>query len=302
MSGGRTPLVASAMGLGAGVVWSFGAIAARLADGADAFQYLVWRSVGIIVVVELLGLLREPRRRATVRAWTAGRTMMLANVMLFVASIGFVYAVKNTTVANAAFLGSTTPVFAVLIARVVLKERLDRTTIASVALAFTGLAIMLAGDLSGGNTAGNLAAICSAAGFAGYAIVVRSDPDEDWSPVLPGYALMMIVVCGAVTVTQGHTLVPSGTDIAWALLHGGVFIVVGTFLFNVASRQVSAAAMTIFAQTEMVLVPVWGFLVLHDRPRATTLLGGLVIVVAIVGKAVLDARRRTDVILVPEPV
>ena len=39
------PFLASLVALGSGVVWSFGAIAARLADQSDAFQYLIWLSL-----------------------------------------------------------------------------------------------------------------------------------------------------------------------------------------------------------------------------------------------------------------
>jgi uncharacterized membrane protein len=184
-----------------------------------------------------------------------------------------------------------------IIARIVLKERFTRVTIASICIAFVGLAVMVAGDLSAGNMVGNLSALGSAVGFAGYAVVVRSNPDEDWSPVLPGYGVMMIAICGIVTLAHGKPLAPPMPDIGWALLHGGVFIVVGTILFNVASRQVHAAAMTIFAQTEMVLVPIWAFLFLGDVPKVTTLVGGGIIVVAIVGKAIIDHRTNTDEIV-----
>ena len=92
------------MALGAGAVWSFGAVTARLADEADAFQYLIWRSIGIIAVIELLAR-RRGKPSQTVRAYTSGRTMMVANLMLLLASLGFVYAVKTTTAANAAFRG-----------------------------------------------------------------------------------------------------------------------------------------------------------------------------------------------------
>jgi len=101
---------------------------------------------------------------------------------------------------------------------------------------------------------------------------------------------MMIVICGIVTVAHGKTLVPPAGDVGWALLHGGVFIVVGTVLFNVASRRVPAAAMTVFSQSEMVLVPVWSFIVLSESPKATTLVGGAIVFVAILGKAFADAR------------
>ncbi len=282
------PLVASAMAVGAGAVWSLGVVTARFADQSDAFQYLIWRSVGIIIVVEILGRVRG-KPAQTVRAFTSGRMMLIANVMLLIASLGFVYAVKTTTAANAAFLGSTSPVFGAIAARMFLRDKLTRVTIASILVAFVGLFVMMAGDLEAGSTVGNLSALSAAVGFAGYAVCVRSNPDQDWSPVLPGYGVLMIGICAAVTVAGGKVLVPPAADLAYALAHGAVIIVIGTLLFNVASRQVPAVAMTVFAQVEMVLVPVWSITFLGDRPPATTWIGGAIIFVAIIGKATLDA-------------
>lgn len=289
MSSTRIPIVASLLALGAGAVWSLGGITAKVADGADPFQYLVWRSVAVIVVVEALSFLQR-KPAPTLAAYRSGRTMIIANVMLFIASFGFVYAVKTTSPANAAFLGSTVPIFGALLAWVILRERLNWVTIVAIVVAFIGLLVTVVGDLGSGTMVGNLAALSSAVGFAGYTVCVRSDRDRDWSPVLPGYAVMMIVVCGAVTLAKGNPLVPPTGDLLLALLHGGVIIVLGTYMFNHASKQVPAAVMTLFAQTEMVLVPVWSITLLGERPKTMVLLGGCIIFVAILGKAIYDAR------------
>ena len=289
MSSARIPIVASLLALGAGAVWSLGGITAKVADGADPFQYLVWRSVAVIVVVEALSFL-QLKPAPTLTAYRSGRTMIIANVMLFIASFGFVYAVKTTSPANAAFLGSTVPIFGALLAWVILRERLNWVTIVAIVVAFIGLLVTVVGDLGSGTMVGNLAALSSAVGFAGYTVCVRSDRDRDWSPVLPGYAVMMIVVCGTVTLAKGNPLVPPTGDLLLALLHGGVIIVLGTYMFNHASKQVPAAVMTLFAQTEMVLVPVWSITLLGERPKTMVLLGGCIIFVAILGKAIYDAR------------
>ena len=290
-SGGLAPLLA----LSAGAVWSFGTVLARVADRSDAFQYLMWRSIGIIVVVEAWALLTG-RPQSTLRAFTSGRRMLAANLALLLASIGFIYAVKTTTPANAAFLGSTAPLFGVIVARLFLGERIMLRTYSAIGLASVGLVIMVAGDLQVGNLGddivGDLAALASAAGFAVYAAIVRSAPHRDWSPVLPGYGVLMILICGTVIVADGNTFTPPASDIGLAVLHGAVFIVGGTLIFNFASRSIPASQMTVFAQTEMVLVPVWAFLLLSERPTATTLIGGTLIVVAVVGMALLDARQQ----------
>jgi drug/metabolite transporter, DME family len=288
-TGAMVPLIA----LSAGAVWSFGTVLARVADHSNAFQYLIWRSLGIIAVVEAWAL-ATGRPQSTLRAFTSGRRMMAANVALLLASIGFVYAVKTTSPANAAFLGATTPLFGVIVARVFLGERIAWRTYVAMAIALAGLAIMVSGDVnvegSGKDILGDLAALASAVGFAFYAAIVRSAPERDWTPVLPGYGALMIVICSAVTFANGDTFVPPATDIALALLHGAVFIVGGTLIFNSASRKIPAAQMTVFAQTELVLVPVWAFLLLSERPSTSTLIGGTLIVMAVVGMALLDVR------------
>jgi drug/metabolite transporter (DMT)-like permease len=285
------PLLASTAALASGVVWSFGAILARLADDADAFQYLIWRSIAIVLVIEAVAIVRR-RPGATWAAFRSGPMMLLACAGLLLASIAFVYAVKTTTPANAAFLSSITPLVAVLLARVTLREPLTIATIVAVTVAFIGLIITVVGDLDAGSTPGNVAALLAAVGFAGYAVCVRTDPRRDWSPVLPGYAVMMIVLCTAITAIDGKTLVPPAVDIGLAALHGGVFIVVGTLLFNYGSRHIPAVAMAVFAQTEMLFVPIWAFLVLSERPTNASLLGGLLIFAAVIGKALYDARPR----------
>jgi drug/metabolite transporter (DMT)-like permease len=289
--GGLAPLLA----LSAGAVWSFGTVLARVADESDAFQYLMWRSVGIIVVVEAWALYAR-RPQSTLRAFTSGRRMIAANIALLLASIGFIYAVKTTTPANAAFLGSTAPLFGVVVARLFLGERILMRTYAAIALASVGLVIMVAGDLEvgdiGDDIVGDLAALASAAGFAVYAAIVRSAPHRDWSPVLPGYGVLMILICATVIAADGDTFTPPAPDVALAILHGAVFIVGGTLIFNFASRSIPASQMTVFAQTEMVLVPIWAFMLLSERPNASTLAGGTLIVVAVVGMALLDARQQ----------
>jgi drug/metabolite transporter, DME family len=102
-------------------------------------------------------------------------------------------------------------------------------------------------------------------------------------------------------VLNGRTLLPPLSDTGYALVHGGVMIVVGTILFNVASRSVPAVAMTVFAQSETVFVPVWIFVFLGERPKPATLVGGAIILAAVLGKALLDARPGADIDHGPPP-
>ena len=283
------------MALGAGVVWSLGALVARLADHADAWQYLLWRSLAILVVIEILariqhGALGSVVRFGIRRAYTSGPTMVAASACLAAASIGFIFALKNTTAANAAFLASLAPLLAAVLARAVLGERINAVTVVAVGIALCGLAFMVNGDLGVGNMNGNLAAVATAFGFAGYAVCVRSNPAADWSPALPGSSSMTIPLVAIVCIARGTTFFPPAADIGLATLHGGGIIVIGMLTFNAATRHLPAAASIVFAQTETVFVPLWIYLWFAERPRNTTLIGGAIILGAVVGKALIDTR------------
>src|SRR3954470_11976510 len=143
----RVPLVASLFAFGSGVVWAMGAVTVKLADESDAWQYLVWRSIGVLVVMEVISRLRG-HGWMTPRAFTQGRQMLAGCFGFFLASIAYVSRLKNTSGANAAFLASVTPIFAVIFASIFLGERLTRITIGAVFLALSGLLIIVVGDLT----------------------------------------------------------------------------------------------------------------------------------------------------------
>ncbi|MFZ9629399.1 MAG: DMT family transporter [Ilumatobacteraceae bacterium] len=282
----RLPVVPSLLAVSAGVVWGFGTILKRVADQTDAFQYLIWRSIGTIIVIEVLSA-RRGRPFPTVRAWRSGRAMIAANLGLFVASLAYVYAVDTTTPANAAFLGSLTPLVAVLFTRF-LGERLSPSTVVALAVGVVGLFVTVMSDLEAGSLIGNLAAFSASIGFAVYTVSIRTDSSKDWSAVLPGYGALMIVVCTIVTLAKGNTLVPPADDILYSVAHGAVFIVGGTTMYNWAAKHVPAVPMTVFSQTETIAVPILGYLVLGLAPKPLTMVGGAIILTAVVGKAVYD--------------
>ncbi|CAN5393253.1 DMT family transporter [soil metagenome] len=296
----RLPVVASMLALGSGIVWSLGIVTARKANHTDAFQYLIWRSIGVIAVIEAIGLWRRQPSR-TILAWTSGRVMAAANFGIFLASIAFVYAVKTTTPANAAFLSSLTPLVAMVFASF-LGEKLSRSTIIALAIGIAGLTVTVFGDLTAGNLKGDLAAFSSSIGFALYATCVRTNPHRDWSPVLAGYCALMVVVCAGVTVANGKDLVLPLADTAYAIVHGAVLIVVGTLMFNEASKHVPTVPMTVFTQTEMAFAPLWGILLLNLHPKPWTLVGGAIIFSAVVGKAAFDSTHgmRREFVAVPD--
>jgi drug/metabolite transporter, DME family len=280
------PGLAAAGAVVASLIWSSGAITSRFADSADAWQYLLWRSFGVLVVIEVLAK-RAGKPPQVVVAFRSGRTMWIATVGLFVASLGFVYAVKNTTAANASFFASLSPIAASLLAWIVLRERLRWKVVIASIIGLAGLLVMALAptvDSAVGiapTLRGNLGGLACSIGFAVYVVALRTDSSRDWSPTMAGYTAVMIGVCIVVTVISGNTLFPPVGNIGLALFHGAVVIVIGTFLFNWASKSVGAVAMVLLAQVEIVTVPLWIFLIFGERPTTRGLVGALLILIAV---------------------
>ncbi len=290
------PFTGSLLGMAASLVWSLGALSNRWSDGTDAWQYLLWRSIGIIVGTQLLASWKR-EKPPLVTAWTSGWQMIAASASLLSASLGFVYALKNTTAANASFFASLSPFVAAFITLAILRERLARTTYLAMALAGAGL-LMLAFGPSGGSRGdglaptlhGNLAGLFCSFGFASYVMCLRRRTSADWSPAMPGYSSIMIVLCAAVTIANGNDLVPTWEDGAMAVFHGAVLIVVGTHLFNRATRTVPPVALTVFAQVETIAVPFLIWVAFREVPSPAAMLGGLLILSGVVLQAVGQTR------------
>jgi drug/metabolite transporter, DME family len=176
-------------------------------------------------------------------------------------------------------------------------------------LAGIGLAIMLfgpTGDAQQGSgiassLRGNMSGLVCSVGFAFYMICVRTDSTRDWGPAMSGYCTMMVGVCAAVTFSKGRPLVPAASNIGFALFHGAVLIVFGTLLFNYGARRVPAVAMAVFAQAETLAVPLLIMAVFAEIPSTTTLMGGAMILAAVLVQAIGEARHSRSVGLGASP-
>ncbi|MHB2167122.1 DMT family transporter [Alsobacter sp. R-9] len=278
------------LALAAGTMWSFGGLTVRFAPDSDAWQYLIWRSMGLLLAIEGWSLL-QGRGLLLARFLRGDRLDVIAALALVLAAVAFVFAMKATTIANAIFFASVTPLISMVLARTILGEPLTWHAIAAIGLGLAGLAVMVGGEFGHGTLSGDLVALLSSLGFAVYSICVRLAPKRDFSPALPAYAVLSMTLCAVITVFNGKPLVPPAWDVGMAMLHGAVFIGIGIPLFNRAAPRVPAVGLVVLAQTETILSPLWAWLFVGETPKLTTLAGGGLILSGVVLTAIAGARR-----------
>jgi drug/metabolite transporter (DMT)-like permease len=175
----------------------------------------------------------------------------------------------------------------------VLGERVRPETWAAMAVALTGIFVMVRGDLSGGAMAGNIAALLSALGFAIFTVSLRWRGLSDTLPSVLLGGLFSILV-GAIVATQlGQPLAVPLPDALWSMAMGAFTLSGGMVLYTLGSRVVPAAELALLSNIEVILAPLWVWLFLNETASPATFLGGAILLVAVTLNAISGARRAT---------
>jgi len=279
-----------AMVLAAGVLWSFQALIIRQIEVAGPWAVLTWRSAAMVPVLMLwLAWTSGGAPLAVLRR--AGRAGIVGGVALVVAMGGAILAFQTTTVANAAFVLAAAPFLTAILGRVVLGEAVAPRTWGAIALALVGIFLMVREGLAAGALVGNVAALVSALGFAAFTVALRWRRVEDSLPSSILGAGFAVVAGVLATVQLGQPLAIPAMDLMWCVLMGVVTMSGGMILYTLGSRVVSSAELTLLSNTEILLAPLWVWLVMGETASANTMLGGSVVLAAILFNAVTGARR-----------
>ncbi len=270
------------------VVISFGGLIVRSMEAALPWQINFHRSVALFGVVSIFILVRY-RGRTISAIGNIGALGCLGGVLLGLAGMAFVQALTRTTVANTLFILGAIPFFAALFARVLLKEKLTRATLLTMLAAAAGLSVMVFEGIAIGLGAGNGFALLTALLFALYAVILRSKRQTEMMPALLISSVVIIIVSA---IVQAGDLGISMRDLMLSFIWGGLLSGVANWLFIYASRHLAAAEATLFMMLEFALGPLWVWLVIDERPSKWSVIGGLLVILAVAVRAVLELMSR----------
>jgi drug/metabolite transporter (DMT)-like permease len=215
------------------------------------------------------------------RVVQAFRSVGLAGVAVAlcvaIASCSFISALNHTTVARVLFIMAIAPVLAAVLARVTLGEPITRRTVVAMTLALAGVALML-GAPGEGSLAGDGLSFLAASAFAVMIVITRWRHDVSMAPAT---CLSQAILVAAFLPFASPGEIGS-EDAAWLAALGIGQIGLGFALLTVGARLIPAAQVGLITLLEVVLGPLWVWLALDERPSTLTLVGGAVVIVAIV--------------------
>ena len=275
----------------AGVLWSVMGLAIRQMEVASTWHILFWRSLGVLPV--LLGFIAW---RSGGKPWgrlcSVGLPGLLGGIGLIVAFAGAIFAIQSTTIANAVFLFAASPFLAAVLGWLLLGERVRPATWIAIAVAGAGMFIMVREGLAAGALSGNIAALLSALGFAIFTLALRWGKLSDMMPAVVIGALFSMLVALIVLWSQGSSVFVPLHDIALSIAMGMVLLGFGMVLYTLGSTVVPAAELTLLSMTEVLLAPIWVWLLLSETASSGTFVGGAILMAAVAGNALSGIRRK----------
>ena len=272
----------------AALAWSTAGLGQR---GLDASAVTQVAGRAFFAAIALFVLVVAMERRATVRAFLGmGRSGLAMTVFLGISSGAFLLALNHTSVANVLFMQAAAPMMAALLGWVLISEPVDARTWLALLLAGAGVVVMAAGSLDAGVGAVGLPLLMTAS-FAAVIVIARHRRDVSMMPATCASQVLVVAVC-APFVSLGSV---TGSD--WAILAalGVGQMGLGLAFLTIGARLIPPAQVALISLLEVVLGPLWVWLAYGERPSAATLVGGAVVVAAVLVQAVgpFPTSRRT---------
>jgi drug/metabolite transporter (DMT)-like permease len=223
------------------------------------------------------------------------RITALAALLYAVLLLLFVLATKQTTAANAIFLQYTAPMYILIFEPLLYKEKFRRRDMITVAVCVAGMSLFFVGKLRPQDVTGNLMALASGVCFAFYFLLLRHSSARDVnraSSVIYGNLLLVLVAAPAGLAALPHM---TSHDTLSVLYLGVVQIGIAYTLFTAGmARGLRSLDAGIVGYVEPLLNPIWVFLVIGERPTQWAILGGAIIIAAIVCHMIVEARTKSE--------
>jgi drug/metabolite transporter (DMT)-like permease len=259
----------------AAVAWSSAGVLQRqltLDTPTQVFGRAAFAAAALLVYVAVV-----ERGRVVEAFRSVGMAGIAVALCVATASCSFIAALNHTSVARVLFILAVAPVLAALLARITLGEPITRRTVWAMALALAGVTLML-GAPGEGSLAGDGLSFLAALAFALMIVITRWRHDVSMAPATC-LSQVILVVAFLPFATVGEI---GGGDVFWLAALGIGQIGLGFALLTVGARLIPAAQVGLITLLEVVLGPLWVWLALDERPSTLTLLGGAIVIVAIV--------------------
>ncbi len=272
-------MVASGLGFGMSGVFT------RSIEGG-AWEIASWRGLTATPVIVAYVWWRRRRDPDQVRVRLDPVSAAQALVLLALnaaAMVLLVTALQKTAVANVSVIMATIPFMAAGLGWLILREGLRRSTVIAAVVSFGGVILTVAGSLGAGNLKGDLLAVALSLTLASLIVLIRRFRGTDALLAQAGSGVALFAVALAVADPFGMDASEMPLTVAF-----GLVFAVSLVLWTEGVRRIRAAEAALLATTETPCSILAAWIVVNEAPPLATVIGGLLIVGAIVTHARAD--------------
>jgi drug/metabolite transporter (DMT)-like permease len=259
----------------AALAWSTAGVLQRGLDVDIPTQIAGRSAFGFATVLLFIALTRGSRAVGT--SFTKmGRFELAFAACSACATTGFIVALNYASVASVVFMFALTPMVAAGINRFGLGIHITRKTLFAMLIAAAGVSVMVGGP-GGMRGVGLILSVIMTVAFALMVTIAQYKSDTTMAPAICLSHLVVVLV--ALPVASLMTI--GATDFVLLAILGIVQMGLGTVFFTMGARLIPAVEVALITLLEIVLAPIWVWLVFSERPSTSVFLGGVIVLGAV---------------------
>jgi DME family drug/metabolite transporter len=262
-----------------GFFLSWGGLIVRLFENADIWQMLFLRSLFFLIALTFFLFITYKSETFQIIK-KSGFAGIIGGLVLSLSFVSYVVSMTETTVANVVFIISTQTIFLAIMGYFFLKEKISLTGFVSILLAISGIGIMVGDSINQGSLFGNIVALAIPINFSILVVIIRKYPQLDMVPAI-FYSGFFSLIYGFVL---SNDLNFSNHDMLMGFLLGVPQLAFGFICITIGSRTTPAVTVGLLMLLESLCGTLWVWIFLGEIPPLSVLIGGGVIIAAIVVK------------------
>lgn len=275
------------------VLWSSAGFFARLIDHLDVWTMLCGRAFfgGAFMLVAAAV---EWRRGVFGPHLGLGPLTAPIVALSALAITSYIGALKTTNVAEVMVIYATLPFVTAGLAFAVNGERTTSRTLIAAAIALVGVLAMAASAIGTGRVVGQALSLAMTVAFGLMIVLQRRHPGMSMTSI----NAMGALVAAAVAFGFSPRPAVSAYDLCVLAAFGLTTICIAFFLFMEGAKHIPAAEAGLVSMLDVVLGPLWVFLAFGEKPGPMAIVGGTLVIGALVWRLAPDVGHSRNAPLV----
>lgn len=279
------------IGILGGIILSTDSVFIRLMNIPDSWTIVALRGCFMWAICMLVWAIWGKSRSTIGQPWLT-RDNVLSTLFFCISSACFVNALNRGNVATVLVIISSTPFISALLSRLFFSIKSDRSVMIAALAGIVGVIIVMSGRTEGSHAVANAYALGTAVSMAlAFIFTSRVKGGTLGLPSLGGLLASILIALWMGPELGASLKTLTLEQYGWSLAEGALIMPLAMGLITLSTRYVSAANAGLFLLLETALAPLWMALFMDEMPAIQAVVGGAVIVTAVIAQT-LYARRQ----------